>query len=95
MSEDSADSRIQRLLGVLRAPQYQAGEDPVVYRCKECGKVSVSIGWIHAHIEGHRGIFGFQFPWRYGDWDALMERTEVIRVDESSVVDIEEVEIRG
>lgn len=63
---------------------YQAELEPefVVYRCSECGKKSESIGRLHAHIERHRGLFGFQLPWRYGDFDELMEMTEVIEVTE-------------
>lgn len=71
------------------------GREIVLYRCTECGKVSVSIGWLHAHAEKHRGLFGFQLPWRYGDFNALMELTEVLRVDEYSEVGLEEVEVRG
>lgn len=52
----------------------------VIYRCTECGKESVSLGWLHAHCEKHRGLFGIQWPWRIGDFEALMEMTEEIRV---------------
>lgn len=63
-------------------------QEPIeLYRCTECGKTSVSIGWLHAHIERHRGLFGLQWPWRVGDYEALMEMTEVIRVSDYAVVE--------
>lgn len=62
----------------------------VIYRCTECGKLSVDIGWLHGHIEKHRGLFGLQLPWRVGNFDALMEMTEVLRVDDYSVISLEE-----
>lgn len=67
-------------------------DELVVYRCTECGKTSVSLGWLHAHAEKHRGLFGLQLPWRIGDFDALMELTEVLRVDGYERVNLEEVE---
>lgn len=54
-----------------------------LYRCTECGKESESLGRLHAHAEKHRGLFGLQLPWRYGDYEALMEMTEVIELDEN------------
>jgi hypothetical protein len=53
-----------------------------LYRCTECGKLSVSLGWLHSHIERHLG-WG---PWKMlppplpGNADALMDKTEVIQV---------------
>lgn len=70
-------------------------DELVIYRCAECGKTSVSLGWLHAHVEKHRGFFGLQLPWRMGDADALMEMTEVLRVDDYSKVSIDEVDVRG
>lgn len=70
-------------------------DETVIYRCTECGKTSVSLGWLHGHCERHRGFFGLQLPWRIGDFDALMEYTEVLRVDEYTEVELEEVEVRG
>ena len=70
-------------------------DELVIYRCTECGKTSVSLGWLHAHAEKHRGLFGLQFPWRIGDFDALMEMTEVLRIEEYREVDLDEVEVRG
>lgn len=64
-------------------------EEIELYRCTECGKASVSIGYLHAHIEGHLGWGPFNmlpppFP---GNFDALMEKTEVIRVTEYELAD--------
>jgi len=66
-------------------------EDIVVYRCTECGKTSVSLGWLHAHVEKHRGFFGIPLPWRYGDFNALMDMTEVLRVTDFEQTDLDEV----
>jgi len=70
-------------------------EEIVVYRCTDCGKTSTSIAWLHAHCETHRGVFGVQLPWRVGDFDALMELTEVLRVTEYEHVDIEDVQVKS
>lgn len=52
-----------------------------LYRCTECGVEKESLGRLHAHVEKHRGLFGLQLPWRYGDYEALMEFTEVVERD--------------
>ena len=56
--------------------------ETVIYRCRECGTMSGSIGKLHAHIETHRGMqigpLSIQNPLKVGDADALMERTETI-----------------
>ena len=54
-----------------------------------------SLGSLHAHAERHRGLFGLPLPWRLGDFDALMELTEVIRVEEYSSVGLDEVDVGG
>lgn len=73
--------------------QYQTHDGrPVLFRCTECGYRSQSLGSLHAHIEGHRGWFGFQLPWRYGDADALMELTEVVAIEDSEAVSLAEVD---
>ena len=55
-----------------------------IYRCRDCGRVSDSIGKIHAHIERHRGVeigpILIQNPLTVGDHEALMERTETINL---------------
>lgn len=53
-----------------------------LYRCTECGKLSVSVGWLHAHIEKHRPVWKF---WQSGDPDFLVERTEVLEVTDYEV----------
>lgn len=53
-----------------------------VYRCTECGKQSVSIGWLHGHIETHRPLWKF---WKSGDPEFLNDRTEVLTVTDCEV----------
>lgn len=91
MTVDSSEKSSQSLreIFISRFGDDDRDEEIVVYRCTECGKTSVSIGWLHAHVERHRGFFGLQLPWRVGDFDALMEMTEVLRVEDYSEVDIE------
>lgn len=75
-------------------------DEIVLYRCTECGKLSVSLGWLHAHIEGHRGYtwLGIQIPFTktaVANVSELMKRTEVLRVEEYDVVSLDEVEVRS
>lgn len=61
-----------------------------LYRCTECGKLSVSLGWIHGHIEKHQGIGPFNLipdPRKTANPDALMMKTEVIQVTDYRTVD--------
>lgn len=62
-----------------------------LYRCTECGKISVDLGWLHAHIEKHRGYFGFlQIPFTNtapANVPELMKRTEVIKVTDYEILD--------
>lgn len=67
-------------------------DDPIeLYRCTECGKLSVDLGWLHGHIEGHRGYgwgpIRLSNPFKLGDPEYLLSRTEVLRVDEVTVID--------
>jgi hypothetical protein len=77
--------------------EYYVDDDLVLFRCSECGYTSLSLGSTHAHIERHRGYtrFGIQIPFTktaLANVDALMERTEVVRVNETSDISIKEVE---
>jgi hypothetical protein len=73
--------------------QYETADGrPVLFYCTECGYRSQSLGQLHGHAESHRGVFGFQLPWRYGDFDALMEYTEVVTIEAEEKVALEEVE---
>jgi hypothetical protein len=73
--------------------QYETADGrPVLFRCTECGYRSQSLGSLHGHAEKHRGWFGFQLPWRYGDFEALMELTEVVAIEASEAVSLKEVE---
>lgn len=70
--------------------------DVVLYRCTECGKESVSVGWLHAHIEAkHTGFGPFNLipnPFALGNFDRDMEKTEVLRATDPERVTIDEVE---
>lgn len=77
--------------------EYESDGNLVVFRCSECGFTSMSIGTIHAHCERHRGYtrFNIQIPFTktsMADFDRLMELTDVLRVDETTEVSLEEVE---
>jgi len=77
--------------------EYTADGGLVVFRCSECGQHSLSLGSLHAHIEGHRGYtrLGIQVPFTRtapGRFDELMRFTEVYRVDNLSEMPLAEVE---
>jgi hypothetical protein len=77
--------------------EYESDGRLVLFRCKECGQTSMSLGSLHAHCETHRGYtrFNIQLPLTktsIGDFDRLMEYTEVLRVDETSKISLNEVE---
>jgi len=73
--------------------QYETHDGcPVIFRCTECGYRHHSLGRLHAHAETHRGWHGFQPPWRYGDFEALMALTEVVAIEDSAAVTLSEVE---
>lgn len=60
-----------------------------LYRCTECGKTSLSLGSLHSHIEKHT-------PWySWGNFDRLMQHTEILEVKETEEVTLEEVKERG
>lgn len=70
----------------------------VIFRCSECGAVSVSLGWIHGHIEKHRGYTRFKIPIPFtrespANVDELMKRTEILVVEDHSLANIEEVSV--
>ena len=69
-----------------------------LYRCTECGKVSVSLGWIHGHAEKHNGLGPFNIipdPRRTANPDALNEFIEVIEVESFKQVPAKEAAIRN
>jgi hypothetical protein len=77
--------------------EYHADDDLVLFRCTECGQTHLSIGRLHAHVESHRGYtrLGIQVPFTrtsLGDFGELMDRTEVLRVDDSSAVSLSQVD---
>lgn len=82
---------------LLHVQHETASGDLVLFRCAECGHTTLSLGSVHAHIERHRGYtrFNIQVPLTrtaMGDFDQLMERTEIVRVTEIDPVALEEVE---
>ena len=77
--------------------QYECDGDLVLFRCRECGHTSMSLGSLHAHVETHRGYtrFGIQLPFTktmFGNFDELMKRTEIVRVTETESISLAEVE---
>ena len=77
--------------------EYTADGGLVLFRCAECGQTYLSLGSCHAHVEGHRGYtrLGIQVPFTktaLANTDELMQRTEVLRVDETSTISLAEVE---
>ena len=50
------------------------------------------LGRLHAHAETHRGWHCWQLPWRHGDFEALMELTEVVAIEDSEPVSLQEVD---
>jgi hypothetical protein len=77
--------------------QWQVDGDLVVFRCSECGFISMSLGSLHGHIEGHRGYtrLNVQIPFTKtapARRDELMKRTEVLRVTETETTTLEAVE---
>jgi len=77
--------------------QYGADGDLVLFRCTECDYASLSLGSLHAHAEGHRGYtrFNIQIPFTktsMANVDELMKLTEVVRVEETKEIGLDEVE---
>ena len=77
--------------------QYEIDGDLVLFRCRECGHTSMSLGSLHAHVETHRGYtrFGIQVPFTktwFGNEYELMKRTEIVRVTETESMSLAEVE---
>lgn len=76
--------------------EYESGGRTVLFRCTECGQTDMSLGSLHAHIERHRGYtrLGIQIPFTktaIANTDELMKRTEVLRVDETSEIALDDV----
>lgn len=67
----------------------------VVFRCTDCGRTSTSIGSLHAHIESAHYGFGpwniLPHPLRIGNFDADMEKTQVLRVTDYEETNLDEV----
>lgn len=80
------------LLDYLHEQYETADGRPVIFECTECGYRHQSLGRLHAHAETHRGWHGWQLPWRHGDFAALMELTEVVAIEDSEPVTLDDVE---
>ena len=77
--------------------QYECDGDLVLFRCRECGHTSMSLGSLHAHVETHRGYtrLGIQLPFTktwFGNEFELMKRTEILRVTETESMSLAEVD---
>jgi len=77
--------------------EYESDGQLVLFRCSECGQTSLGLGSLHAHIETHRGYtrWNIQVPFTktaMADGDELMKRTEVLRVEETTEIGLNEVE---
>lgn len=77
--------------------QYESDGDLVLFKCTECDYVSLSLGSLHAHVEGHRGYtrFNIQVPFTktaMANVDRLMKYTTVLRVESARQISLSEVE---
>jgi len=77
--------------------QYEVDGDLVLFRCAECGYVSLSLGRTHGHIEQHRGYtrFNIQLPFTetaMANGEQLMDRTEVVRVTGTEDISLDQVD---
>jgi len=76
--------------------QYESEGQLVVFRCQECGYATLSLGGLHAHIEGHQSTithFLRMLPLVGPDYvEPLMDQTNILRVDETATIGLEEVE---
>lgn len=69
----------------IRDAEFES-ETVYLYRCTECGELSVSLGQLHGHAEKHRGWGPFGLlPAIPGDAEALMEYTEVLEAEITDV----------
>jgi len=76
--------------------QYESDGRLVVFECDRCGFVSLSLGSLHAHIESNQSFRRFLqrlAPIVGKDYiDPLMRETNVLRVEETDAISLEEVE---
>lgn len=70
--------------GLRRHREVEHGDDVVVFRCPECGKIEQSLPAIHGHSERHTGF------WSFGDAEDLMEYTEKLKITEYEELDASE-----
>ncbi|AGB38062.1 hypothetical protein [Natronococcus occultus] len=69
----------------------------VLFRCTECDHTTTDVASLHAHCEKHRGYtrFGIQIPFTRtsaGDFNALMEYTDVLRVEDTTKISLKDID---
>lgn len=69
--------------GMQRHREMEHGDNLVIYRCTECGKVYYSLFWLHSHAETHTGLFSF------ANVDDLMAYTEKLEVTDYETVPVD------
>lgn len=68
----------------------------VLFRCTDCGYVSMSLGSLHAHVESHWSLFG-SLRWHLTHWlredpaEKWLRSTEVVAVTEVEPTELEKV----
>ncbi|ELZ47883.1 hypothetical protein C464_08175 [Halorubrum coriense DSM 10284] len=77
---------------------FEPHDELQIYRCRQCDHISTNIGSLHAHCERHRGYtrFNIQVPFTdtsVGDFDRLMEYTDVMDEEQMEQIDLSEVEV--
>lgn len=76
--------------------QYECDGDLVLFQCTECGYVSMSLGWLHSHVESHWPLLEYAkwhtYGWYLYDYNKWMEYTDVVRVDDVGHIELEDVE---
>jgi hypothetical protein len=68
----------------------------VLFECTECGYISLSLGALHGHIEGHESFVSHLLrflPFVGPDYTGpLMDRTRIKRVDTTLEIELDDVE---
>lgn len=72
--------------------EYYSDGDLVLFRCDKCGYTSMSLGWIHSHIETHRGYtrLNIQLPFTKtapANVGELMKLTTILRITQAEELD--------
>ena len=62
--------------GLRKHREVQHGQDIIIFRCTECGKITQHLSTLHGHAEKHTPFYSF------ANFDRLMEYTEMLQVTE-------------